>query len=400
MALDDPAAEFPDATTLWRAAIIRTCGPNAGVCHNNKQFPDLQTVAGFLATPNQPCNSIREDPSTIDNLCEPPGDALVIGTTFRTRIGHVSSHPDTGTLVVTLHDRVPPEAREPMTIERTTPGISPIVLPVPPGAIVSVSIDPPALVMRTEVLKYPDDLAAFLAPSGSKPGSRDHVTLGDPNGDGVFGADLGGALVKPGDPMKSYLFLRVLGPLALGPAQRLSNERAPQAEEPQMPIANFQYWDQDHALAALWCWITGLKADGSNAAARIDYAHCDTSKVPHAVPQEEREASFAYVYARILQPKCIGPCHVQGTDAQTDLRMYSDPQKTWALLVGMMPPAGSVRQRNLPLVARGDPARSYLFSKMTQARPEKGERMPPREPLAKEDIAVIERWIRQGANPY
>jgi hypothetical protein len=200
--------------------------------------------------------------------------------------------------------------------------------------------------------------------------------------------------------MKSYLFLRVLEPLALGPAQLLTNERAAQAQEAQMPIANFQYWDQDHALAALWCWITGLKADGSNAAAPIDYAHCDTSKVPHAVPQEEREASFATIYSRILQPKCIGPCHVQGSDAVTDLRMFSDPQKTWALLVGTMPRAGSVRQSSLPLIARGDPAHSYLFSKVTQARPQKGERMPPEEHLRKEDIAVLERWIRQGANSY
>jgi hypothetical protein len=400
-ALDDPAVQFPDATALWRGAIVRTCGPNAGVCHNNKQFPDLQSVAGFFATVNQRCNLIRDDPATIDNLCEPPGDSLVMGA-FRTRIGHVSSPRGPDTVVVTVRDKIPPDARGAVAVERATPGISKVVLPIPGRALAEVSRDRSAVVLRTDVLRENpvDGLAAFLLPSDPKPGSHDHVEVGDPNGDGMFGADLGGALVKPGDPMKSYLFLRALAPLALGPGQELTNEIATPAEEAQMPIANFQYWDQQHALEALWCWISGLKPDASNAAAPIDYARCELSKVPRAVAQEEKEASFAYVYSRILQPKCIGPCHLQGTDAVTDLHMYDDPQKTWALLVGTLPDAGGGAQTALPLIARGDPPRSYLFLKVTQAHPAKGERMPLKEPLPKDDVDAIERWIRQGANAY
>jgi hypothetical protein len=44
-------------------------------------------------------------------------------------------------------------------------------------------------------------LARISVPSS---GAADQVELGDPSGEGVFGATLGGALIKPGKPLLSY----------------------------------------------------------------------------------------------------------------------------------------------------------------------------------------------------
>src|SRR5438552_2904218 len=125
-------------------------------------------------------------------------------------------------------------------------------------------------------------MALFLSPTVYSQADSGQVQLGDPNGDGVFGAELNGATIKPGNPLRSYLFLRVMAPLPMGSGQTMTNVAAPASSEAQMPIANYQYWDIDNAVVALYCWIKGLQADGLNAAASIDYAGCDLSALPKA----------------------------------------------------------------------------------------------------------------------
>ena len=78
---------------------------------------------------------------------------------------------------------------------------------------------------------------------------------GDPNQDGVFGYDQGGAVIKPGDPKKSFLVQRILGIV-----------------QPRMPLANGDLTaDQIYALQ---CWIAQLQPDGANADGPIDYTRC------------------------------------------------------------------------------------------------------------------------------
>jgi hypothetical protein len=49
------------------------------------------------------------------------------------------------------------------------------------------------------------------------------------------------------------------------------------------------------------------------------------------------------------------------------------------------------------LVVPGDPAASYLFEKLTQAKPANGTQMPPTAPLSAARIEMVEAWIEAGA---
>jgi Planctomycete cytochrome C len=49
------------------------------------------------------------------------------------------------------------------------------------------------------------------------------------------------------------------------------------------------------------------------------------------------------------------------------------------------------------LVVPGDPAASYLYEKLTQAKPASGTQMPPAAPLSDARLEMIEAWISAGA---
>jgi hypothetical protein len=277
------AQKYPDVHALFAGTVTRTCSPNNGVCHNNRQFPDLQTASGLLQTVNARCNQLRDDPLTIDNLCEPLGDLFRVGA-FASRIGNVSATPPTGTpntITLTLHDPLPPSTSGEVALVREVPGLSAVTLPIPDSARAILDPGTQAVTLWWAPL---DDaaaaaapggtLATFLVPTRRVAGEATQVQLGDPNGDGIFGADLGGALVKPGRPLDSYLFLRVRGAIEVGPDQRSTNTAVAQGTEPQMPLANRTYWDDPDAITALGCWIAGLSGDASPEA-QIDYGRCD-----------------------------------------------------------------------------------------------------------------------------
>jgi len=105
----------------------------------------------------------------------------------------------------------------------------------------------------------------------------------------------------------------------------------------------------------------------------------------------EQAVSFAGDVQPILTQHCV-VCHVPG-DAQGDHVLYPD---AWKNIVNV-PSA----QSPLLLVAPGEPEASYFFLKLTGEHLKvggNGEIMPfPNGPLAAEDIALIRRWIEQGA---
>ena len=80
--------------------------------------------------------------------------------------------------------------------------------------------------------------------------------MGDPNRNGVFGHDLGGSMVVPGDLERSYLYGRLFG---LVPGTR-------------MPLGN-QPLDEAEHLAVI-CWIETLD-DDPDVFDPIDYDACD-----------------------------------------------------------------------------------------------------------------------------
>lgn len=50
-----------------------------------------------------------------------------------------------------------------------------------------------------------------------------------------------------------------------------------------------------------------------------------------------------------------------------------------------------------PRVVPSDPDGSFLFEKIAQDKPSAGMRMPPGQPLAEDEIAMIRAWIVAGA---
>jgi len=58
----------------------------------------------------------------------------------------------------------------------------------------------------------------------------------------------------------------------------------------------------------------------------------------------------------------------------------------------------SARELDVCEIVRGDPESSFLFEKISSNNPRRGLPMPQeREPLTDAEIALIETWIREGA---
>lgn len=401
--VDSAQAKYPDLRTFWSRSVARTCGPNNGVCHDNRQFPDMQTASGLLDAINKRCNQIRDNPTTIDNLCEPSGDSIQIGS-FTTHIGTITPLPSASapaSLQITTKDPVPAGASGQVAIIRQPPNLPKVVLNVPAGAMLAatghtITLQYAPLTSKTAAPAPGGSLATFLLPPSFLPGDDTQVQMGDPNGDGVFGAELGGALVKPGDPLRSYLFLRVLSPIAVGPGQTMTNTAAPASTEAQMPIANFQYWDVDNDMTALWCWISTMRPDGSNADGPIDYAACDTSSMPQVKHQGGEAITFASVYANVLSPSCSS-CHHSGTAQATTLYMDS-LEETYDVLLGIRGSGPSENKLMLPYVTKADPTKSYLYLKVTNNPMITGAKMPLGGDLPQAAIDDLDNWISQGAN--
>jgi hypothetical protein len=393
--LDTASAKFPDMQSLWSKSISRTCGPNNGVCHDNKQFPDLQTPTGLLEAVNVRCNQLRDDPTSIDNLCEPPGDAIQFGT-FQTKIGFITPEPDATnptTLQITLADPIPAGADpKSVSVVRQREGLDAVTMPIPAGAVGTLATGTNVLTLTLAAMaKTPGPtpttmLADFLLPATPTAGADDQVELGDPNQDGVFGATLGGALIKPGKPLLSYLFLRISKPLTTGMD---TNTKNAMVVEPQMPIANFQYWDAVNANLALWCWISGMKPDGSNADGPIDYAHC--APPPPIAPQTGEAVTYSAIYEQVLRPSCAALCHKTGTKQPTTLYL-DDPATAYETMLGLH--GTGPTESKLPFVTRS----SYIYLKVSETTPPSGGQMPLSGPLPADQVALIKTWIAQGAN--
>lgn len=125
---------------------------------------------------------------------------------------------------------------------------------------------------------------------------------------------------------------------------------------------------------------------------------------------DDRLAAWEYISPAILQPSCAtGSCHssgaaVSGLDLSDPDRGYTSLTRLWVWIIdpqgtpedGCRAFEGIVAcQRNhRPLVTPYDPAQSRLVN-MLRAR--NAPRMPPDRVLPEADIALVERWILNGA---
>src|SRR5260370_886561 len=66
--IDEAARKYPDFRALWERSIARTCGPNNGVCHQNRQFPHMELASSLYGLIGARCNQLRNIPTTVDNL--------------------------------------------------------------------------------------------------------------------------------------------------------------------------------------------------------------------------------------------------------------------------------------------------------------------------------------------
>lgn len=104
---------------------------------------------------------------------------------------------------------------------------------------------------------------------------------------------------------------------------------------------------------------------------------------------DDRPATLDYIAPVILAPRCAtSSCHSAGAAvAGLDL---STAANAWQSLRDLSLPAASPRLLVVPF----NPVQSRLVRLL---RADETGRMPPGRPLAEADIALIERWILEGA---
>jgi hypothetical protein len=371
------ARAFPDLPTLHDQAISRTCALNNGVCHNSKQYPDLRTPSSFLAsTLMTPCNVEVDTRSKFKDACETAGDHLVIGTADE-EILTADVLPDSA-----QGDAI----RELRLVLKNAP-----VLKVGdgnvevkrdaqvfklPGATVSV-ISGSAVTLRLgsdrDAKRFVDDRVY--------PWHDGMIRVADVNRNGTFGAAQGVHTVVPGDPMKSFLLLRIID----------------ETQGELMPLACRQ-WSAT-ATRALGCWIEGLKVDDkgevTNALDPIDYNGCAFQVDGRGRCADAAGEGFEGVEA-FFGRTCGGSgCHVGEARPAAGLDLTKG--KAYASLVDK--PSTQVPAKQL--VAPGAPAQSYLLCKLEANCPERvGVRMPKGANGVEEtDLAAVRAWIEAGAKP-
>jgi hypothetical protein len=132
--------------------------------------------------------------------------------------------------------------------------------------------------------------------------------------------------------------------------------------------------------------------------------------LPGCKASDDRPASWEYISPVIFEPTCAtGSCHspasaVAGLDFSTPERGYSSLTGLWVWIVDpkgtladeCMTMRGTVacQRYQRPLVVPFNPSQSRLINVL---RAQNAPRMPPNRPLAEADIALVERWILNGA---
>ena len=389
---------FPDGLELHRKVIWRTCTPNGGVCHNQKEYPDLHTPQNFAAAVGAPCNVQPGQESSVYDGCERTGDRLLIdGRDFKgIEIGTVTYIPGEHTdwrdsekkpglespgIHVTLHDPAPIDrdeiyatARFVRTFIRENKDVDDIAYA---GFETRWWVLEGGSHLFGEVQRYQQDRITELLDVG--------VIQGDLNRNGVFGARESKpiAMIEPGDPLGSYLVARLRGQLH-------DNTPVPGS---RMPLANKPLNIAE--MLALFCFIEGLPGGGAgfDMAWPIDYANCSFSEDPENLNLLGEGVTWTRRVQKILTANC-GGCHGgEEPDAGFDILSEGAYER-------LLEP--SSQDPSLALIKPGDPENSYLWRKIARVGEYVGQAMPidPLEgerQLTEAELGDIETWIVNGA---
>lgn len=391
---------YPTGLDLHRKLVMRTCSGTNGVCHNQKEYPDLHTPGTFVAAIDAPCNVQSGNPEGVFDRCERLGDRfrfaeqsfreieigwfeLIPGAT--PTLDPTSTRPDATTvgLHLYLHEPVPgtqERLRATGTFIRNFIDDQGDV-----RALAFASYNTRWWVLGdkrhlfAEVRESQRDTVEGLVASG--------IVQGDQNRNGTYGFRTGTTvpLLNPGKPEESYLVARLRGAMQ---GQTIPGTRMPLANQPpSVPD-----------MLALMCFIEGLDPGATqwNLGSAIDYTRCSYSANPSALNLAGSGATWSGRVLPILQSNC-GGCHGG-----------SSPQAGLDVLTGT---ASEIRQRllrpssqqpSLQLVQPGRPVDSYLIRKLSGDGTISGSRMPINPlngdaPLPPEQIDAISTWISYDA---
>jgi hypothetical protein len=399
---------YPDLASLYGGdtGIYRTCAANQGVCHNDKEHPNLATLGAVVQTIGAPCNLTKTRPHDVHDLCERPGDKLAIGgeeieiASFGVpeadddeKEKEKGDEPEEklielrklalGAAMEMRLRRAPRKARlgEHVVVKRPTAGGE--SLDLQKFDVAAILREPGRFSIQTTTGMRGfggDESNAVLASANPLA-----VHVGDPNEDGVYGADLGGALIVPGRPDRSYILVRLTDPSA----------------GPLMPRANCCSWTKA-SLRALYCWVAGLRPDGKNALDKIDYDRCPPGPVEDVIYPEPgvacetsgmcpvqphtqaSDATWTAVYENVLAARCGGSaCHTEEAASELDLRSKDVAFK-------------SVTEHLVP----NAPARSEIYVRVSPdlCKEPSCTPMPLRKPALDAPARdLLRRWIERGA---
>ena len=390
-------ARFPTGLDLHKKVIWRTCTPNGGVCHNNKEFPDLRTPANFAAAFGIPCNVQYGEYSSVFDGCERPGDRIEMDSygfeLSRVEIGYVEYIPGTAE-----------ELGEGQMPTVTSPGLHIALAAAVQGERNEAYGEARFVRTFVENGQYKDSVYAFystqwwLIEGGTHLVGRVEeyqvddvqslievgIVEGDANRNGVFGAQQGTPvqLLDPGDPESSYLIARLRGEMH---DQPIPGSRMPLANRP-LTIAE---------MLGLFCLVEGFPDGGGDEflTSPIDYANCSYSEDPEGLNLLGEGVTWEARIKLILEFNC-GGCHV-GDSPQGNLDLLGEG--VYERLLG---PSEQLPEMNL--IEPGDPDNSYLFLKLIGDDRITGTPMPYNPltgegTLSEAEIGDIQTWIANGA---
>lgn len=392
----DAASRLSTGLELHRNVIVRTCGPTSGVCHNQKEYPDLHTASNLVNAINAPCNVQPGDWSAVFDGCERPGDMFSFGG-------------DGKRIEVAYIDYVPGEAKygDDQTPSNDSPGLH-IHLASPfkvgdrnrrwargefTGKFVNQDnkvVESTYAVYETDwwyldggqhlvgvVNEWQIDRVEKLVAQG--------IVQGDMNRNGTFGARESTRLqlLKAGDPERSYLIGRVRGELK---GQPIPGTRMPLANQP-LSVSE---------MLALYCFIEGLpeKLVGEfDMLAPINYEECSWAQNPEELNLLGDNVTWLGFVKPLLEANC-GGCH-GGANPQGGFDVLSDG--AYERLLG-----DSLQKPGTRLITPGSLEESYLWTKLTGGTEIVGLVMPldsgnaPR-PLSEALLNDVATWITNGA---
>jgi hypothetical protein len=97
------------------------------------------------------------------------------------------------------------------------------------------------------------------------------------------------------------------------------------------------------------------------------------------------------VEQKVFAHSCVfSSCHAANGSPAGGLSLAGS---TFEKLVNVKSTLVPQKQRVVPF----DPDQSFLYEKISQDKPSAGMRMPPGQPLAEDEIAMIRAWIVAGA---